>query len=671
MERYLLTTVAAIMATMTTHADPGFLTKQVPVNRGGKDDGNVTLRFYEDMPSIAYISAADFQALVLPGSTINVTKDGDTYSLQNPYATATVNTATEQFSSDNYMAFTNLMSLIQEEGMDNVYLDGAPYIRYKSQELTPVSVAVTFDFQKYGIDLRGDDEAVYFPFATIADLYSDLYYHIAGYNGEKVLVVTDNNYAEICTFEPERAKALLNQTTRQADLADFTYGEFCFVIDKFYGMPGRSPYENTIKENGLDKSLSDNLIDNGAVIKQLLKSTDMKDYIFGMNCMQMLLYDGGHTNLSVDLRTYMELEDELTTSKWINGIKAMSASYPELSQQLIGFYSILYNNQRNTAIEEAREQKGLDETSYYYKEGDTAYLLYPQFGPTNFLDWQAYYDGGCQGDIPEVDFDDNYGDLSVVLDAMNKANEDPEVKNFVVDLSLNPGGSLDIVMAMTALMNGQSHFYSENTLTGQRQLIEYDVDCNFDGVFDEKDKEVYKNYNLNYAVLTSKESFSCGNLFPSLMKDMGFPIIGETSGGGGCAVQNFISPEGLQYQISSYRGRLTDQHWTSIDAGVEPDYPIVVTTDGGETYDYSGFYDVAAISNMIKEATDIKNLHAPDYQPQKDLWYTLDGRRVAVPAAKGIYINRGRKVVVKKEDSSALVRKFVNEVQMKWGDEYM
>ena len=155
------------------------------------------------------------------------------------------------------------------------------------------------------------------------------------------------------------------------------------------------------------------------------------------------------------------------------------------------------------------------------------------------------------------------------------------------------------------------------------------------------------------------------------MKDMGFPIIGETSGGGGCAVQNFISPEGLQYQISSYRGRLTDQHWTSIDAGVEPDYPIVVTTDGGETYDYSGFYDVAAISNMIKEATDIKNLHAPDYQPQNDLWYTLDGRRVAVPAAKGIYINRGRKVVVKKEDSSALVRKFVNEVQMKWGDEYM
>ena len=38
---------------------------------------------------------------------------------------ATVNTTTEQFASDDYMGFTNLMDLIQP-GMANVYLDGAP-----------------------------------------------------------------------------------------------------------------------------------------------------------------------------------------------------------------------------------------------------------------------------------------------------------------------------------------------------------------------------------------------------------------------------------------------------------------------------------------------------------------------------------------------------------------
>ena len=162
-----------------------YFTKQVPVNRNGEDGGNVTLRFYDDMPSVAYISVADFQELMLPGTTITVTKNGEgDYTLKNPFAEATVNTTDEQFSSDNYMAFTNLMGSIQP-GMDNVYLDGAPYVRYKSQELTPAQATVTFDFKKYGIDLRGDDEGVYFPLATIADMYSDLYYHIAGYKAKR------------------------------------------------------------------------------------------------------------------------------------------------------------------------------------------------------------------------------------------------------------------------------------------------------------------------------------------------------------------------------------------------------------------------------------------------------------------------------------------------------
>ncbi len=640
--------VVVLSATMSVFADPTFTTKEVKVNRGGVDGGKVTLRFYEDMPSVPYISVAQFQALMLPGSTVTVTKDGDTYNLQNSYATATVNTATEQFSSDDYMAFTNLMSLIQKDGMDNVYLDGAPFIRYKSQELTPATVTVTFDFGKYGIDLRGDDEAVYFPFATIADLYSDLYYHIAGYNGEEVVLATENENSDICTFDSGRALALIGQTTRPADLAEFTYKELCFVIDKFYGMPGRSAYEDVIKEYGLDKALSDNLIDDGSTIKQLLKSTDMKDYLFGMNCMQVVLYDGGHSSVYVDFLVLMKLLKSDGLNKWIENVTAMKEKYPAL------YFGVLTNllshidPSRDNAVEAARKDKGVNDL-FYYKEGDTAYLLYPQFGPTNSPAWKAYYDGGCkEEDKPKYD-EEHKGDLGTVLDAMKKANDDPEVKNLIIDLAANRGGSLDIVMAITALTGGQSHFYSENTLTGQHQLITYDVDCNFDGVFDEKDKEVWKEYKLKYGVLTSKLSFSCGNALPSLMKDMGFPIIGEQCGGGACAVQNFITPEGLQFQISSYRGKLTDKNWNSIDAGVEPNYPITVTAKPDEEikYDYSGFYDVAAISKIMNTATDITAIQVSDNKHQSDLWYTIDGRRVKAPTTKGIYVNRGRKIIVK------------------------
>jgi hypothetical protein len=33
-------------------AGPTFTTKEVPVNRGGEEDGTVTLLFYDDMPTV-------------------------------------------------------------------------------------------------------------------------------------------------------------------------------------------------------------------------------------------------------------------------------------------------------------------------------------------------------------------------------------------------------------------------------------------------------------------------------------------------------------------------------------------------------------------------------------------------------------------------------------------
>ena len=645
MKKTLLMAVVALMTTMGAFAEAAFTAKQVPVNRGGEAGGTVTLRFYDDLPSVAYISVADFQALMLPGSQMTVTKTGDgQYTLENQYAKAMVNTATEQFSSDDYMAFTNLMSLIQKEGMDNVYLDGAPFIRYRTQEVTPAAVTTTFDFQKYGIDLRGDDGAVYFPFATIADLYSDLYYHIAGYNGEKVVLVTENANSDICKFEPERAMAILEQQTRAADLADFTYKELCFVIDHFYGMPGRSPYENAIKENGLDKALSDNIIDNGTTIKQLLTSTNMKDYVIGMTGMQAVLADGGHTGMYVDLKVISGLNLKDGVLGWLMGFTYIKETYPALYQMISDRFLIsMISRPQDKAIDKARSDKGI--TDYYYKAGDTAYLIYPQF-ISNFAAWREYYAGGCTGNTPAVDTDFP-GDLSVVLDAMKQANDDPEVKNLIIDVANNGGGSLDIVMAMTALIAGQSHYYSENTLTKQRMLVSYDVDCNFDGVFDEQDKEVWKNYNLNYGVLTSCISFSCANLFPSLMKDMGFPIIGEKSGGGACAVQNFVTPEGLQFQISSYRGRLTDKNWNEIDSGVTPNYPIAVASGDPVAYDYSAFYDVSVISTIMNTALSLASLPT-DAKTADDAWYTLDGRRlIGRPTQRGVYVNNHKKVVIK------------------------
>ena len=57
------------------------------------------------------------------------------------------------------------------------------------------------------------------------------------------------------------------------------------------------------------------------------------------------------------------------------------------------------------------------------------------------------------------------------------------------DISLNGGGSCDIVGADVALLrkNRTVQFWSQDALEGNNKIATYYMDSNFDGVFDEKD----------------------------------------------------------------------------------------------------------------------------------------------------------------------------------------
>ena len=151
-------------------ADGGSYTeKTFPVVYKVIPDAQVTLRFYDTLPEVAYISAADFQSIVLPGSTMTVTHTGvGEYTLANAGASAVVNVNNDVFVSEDFEAFTNQMGLLQP-GMANVYYDGMPFVRYKSVTYTPASAPTTLDMGKYGIDIHADGKGtVYFPFATLA-----------------------------------------------------------------------------------------------------------------------------------------------------------------------------------------------------------------------------------------------------------------------------------------------------------------------------------------------------------------------------------------------------------------------------------------------------------------------------------------------------------------------
>ncbi len=584
-------------------ADGGSYTEKVfPVVYKVTPDAQVTLRFYDALPDVPYISVSDFQSIVLPGSTMTVTHTGvGEYTLTNADATAVVNINNDVFVSEDFEAFTNQMGLLQP-GMANVYYDGMPFVRYKGVTYTPANVTTTLDMGKYGIDIHADGKgAVYFPFATLADMYTDLFYHHTGFNGEKVVVNTSVNEVNLSEIDPTYNEPLLSKKARSESMAAFNYKELCFAMDHFYGYPGRVKYNAQLKAKGLDKVLEED-VENGPEIKQLLLSTSMGEYFTGMMGLFAIYFDG-HTSMEIlsqavgnEREKYADLLAEFTRTQMAHmNFQGM------LLEAVAPMMSMMQSSMAVAQLRPAAYGQGVT----YYKKGNTAVCVFDSFNSRNEKAWKDYYEG--KGPMPTVE-NTQGDDMVIFLDALKKADADPEVKNLIIDISANGGGSADIVMAMTSLIIDKSYISQDNALTGQRAIVEYEVDRNFDGVFDEKDKDVH--YDLNFAVLTSGMSFSCGNLFPSILKDNGIPVMGETSGGGACAIQAMCTADGFCFQISSFRARLNTLAGENIDEGIIPDLPIA--TDGKTQVevseeeavparDYSKFFDVDYLTKLLSE----------------------------------------------------------------------
>ena len=552
------------------------------VDPQGNALGTVTLRFYHDMPNVAYISVSHFQEMIYPGTTIQVQNLGNgKYALSNPFGTAEVDTEKDLFMSNDYEAFTNMMGMVQQ-GMPNTTYDALPIIRWKSLDTSPKQVDVTLDYGKYGIDIREDGANVYFPFATISDLYVDGYIHMSDFNGQAVMVSPNGAYSLDDGYPAFFISPLLKET-RTDDMVDYSYKNLCFTLTNFFGYPGRTLLEKSMKEKGLDQALQD-YSKAGQMTRELLKSKDMYDYFSGTATLSCLLFDGGHTY--TDLTAINELD---TLSSFMQKLKPIrEAKLEEFYGYCPEYLSIKQAKDNDRALKkqlrELREEK-IGKDVRYTKVGNTAYCHFDEF-MCDDSGWRKYYKG--EGPKPTIDqYPDDW--LVILVDAIEKAQNDPEIKNFILDTSTNGGGSTDIVVFITSMFANRPDIYYENTLTGQKMKCSYEVDRNLDGKFDEKDKDV--KLKMNIGVLISSCSFSCGNLLPALLKDYGICLLGKKSGGGSCCVLYNPSADGFGYRYSTHRGRLLNLKGENIDNGVEPDYSL-------ETDE---FFDIAKVGKLIEE----------------------------------------------------------------------
>lgn len=587
---------AALMSMTVSASIPAFADDSVPyseqeITAHAYSEDNITpitTRFFTDLPNIPYVRLTDYYK-VLTGKELGMQTDGSEFVFTNPLSEqAVINTDSDVLTSDDFFAFTNLLYL-RKEGLENISYDGMPFLNIKEILHDKAAEPTEIDFSSYGIDLRSDGEELWLPFSTAADLFTTIALFNGVYDGSEYFFTdattsyTTDQTANSDSFISNTVERYFKDGKREPDAARLSYNELCLLMDYFYGFPGSAALNDDLVEYGsfdkmltaLDEKYSS---DKEYSLKGLLLSEDLKDYVAGMYLLHMLLFDGGHTTMWYGINNTFQAcglsADDLT-------VLANGTGYPLAD----AFSKVLDSQTIYQIMPEVRKAQWGEEK--YHKYGSTAVFAFDTF-MLDFEGWKAFYNG--TGDRPD-------DELGLLLDALKQADEDPEVRNFVFDLTCNTGGSSDPAVFIMNIICGLDRLNIYNTGSDQIITTVFDVDTNLDGVFDEKDHE--KQYDLNFGVLESRFAFSCGNLFPCLAKDNGVPLFGDRSGGGSCSIYHCLSAEGQLFVLSSNM-RFADKNGNNIDSGIEPDYPMLGEDAEGNP-DYTTLFDLEYIDKTMNE----------------------------------------------------------------------
>ena len=549
---------------------------------------SVDCRYYSNMPNVPYMKLSEYYNL-WTGQELAIANNNDgTYEVTVPAGVkGTYDVKNDVVSTDDASYFFIPENQISgEDPYANLYVRTV-----KGEDAEIAETAIEIDFGKYDIDLIGDGEELWVPIPTLCDIYTTNL--TAPFFMENTLIFGGNILSDFSlatlSMTPDHAAGLLNQYAngRSADLAEYNYNELCFVLDLNYGYPGRPFYTDLIKEKGLDGFLSE-ANDTTRTIKELLLSTDYNEYLCGFNMLNYYLWDGGHTQFAA----IPALMDEDCAAK-VMEIEMNAGCTYENAYDYIG--ESQSKQASAEAIMAARQAvmsdvdvfEILPSGSIYVEKGDTALFNFDQF-VTDFDAWASYYYEN--GEMPKEVISDFYNCLMA-------ANENPAIENFLIDVSTNGGGAamvLEYIMGLVADVDKLNYRDNVNDTTASESYI---VDKNLDKVIDSKDEE-FKT-DLRFGVITSLNSYSCGNLLPAMARENNIMIIGEQSGGGACAVNNRISADGHLYSFSTGIC-FTDANYVSVDVGVKPDYETFKVNEDG-TKDFSETYNFETISKYFDE----------------------------------------------------------------------
>ena len=562
-----------------------FLEKDVSTYVRSKTNLLSTKAYYrqDGLKNIPYVKLKDFYHHLLGKEmTVSAGENGVYACTSAAGGTATIDTKNGILRSPDLEAFINT-TIYRQEGASNTYYDGAPFLRVKSLTPSTPATAKTIRFaEDYGIKLYGYQGDVLMPIGILSNLFQGPTMLTCFYSTKAFYFVDPNDSAyevRAVLSDPDYIKdtlAFFENGKRSPEQAAYSYGQYCFLLDNYYGLPGREAIHQTmLREGKLDLALQSHS-DFTKKCRDYLRSTDQIEFYAGVQMLADHFADTGHTSLSASLMIYDSLGGEDIQGKIDTLFVSIGYSSADIAATRPGMTQEYAN-----ALTEAITQNQVQDMGTLVS-GDTVIYTFTSFA-FDVAGWKNYYAGNTDV-IPE----DQIGHFKRTLD---KYKDDPAIKNVVVDISANGGGSADVVFTFMALMGKPTYLHYYDHINKNVNHTVYEVDANFDRKFDALDQQPI--YPYHFGLLVSAYSFSCGNLLPVEAKENGLMLLGDTTGGGACAVIETTSAEGLLARSSS-QIRLESLDGSPIDFGVEPHEKLITKAETG--YDCSHLYDFGLIS---------------------------------------------------------------------------
>ena len=601
-----ITNVMNVVSGVPKEENKNFETRSVPLIRI-KDDAveyTVFMRIYDGNEYVPYVGARYWLETV---NGMNITKmdysDGEytiTATAWGKTFPIVINTKNNTMYCPAWGGFTR-----EENG---VVFENKKLVEVKKTFTGQKSI--TFDLAKYGFKVYGGLDDVYVPLCVMNQLFTcTLLNAQVLYNGKNMYQYSGAFVYE--TFPDSPWYGDLNR--RPQTLVETTYNMLCFTHDYIYGKPGYygfadagngRPDEEKVKAAdalSFDAMLS--LYDEDT--KGLLLSSSYVDYLKGLARLTLYTYGDEHADIEWN-RSIVLNSEEINEAVYDVMLNGKSAKWQ---------YDMKIMSPTNKGgLNYWRKQKGLLDDNYVLKSdrqlelmdgGKVLVIHFDFFDYDETGAWNAYYaDNTPEEPDPSVLPDDTiklfYGAFKKIKDDKANGSTDSgtykDVKTVLIDVSCNGGGKNITLYWLLTLLTGRGDLTYDDVHTGSKYHDYAKADLNFDGNIDDKD-ESYREFidDLNIAILSSFNSFSCGNLLPYFAKERGIKILGEQSGGGSCSVAIGVTADGFPFTFSR-NSRFCNADFTkTLEGGVEVDYPLM---DGDS---YEKFFDEDALTAALKD----------------------------------------------------------------------